>query len=71
MIKTNGLREYYNGLEDYITPKKDLIDKIAKACNVSIPTVRNWIYGKHTPSNSAHIKVVSEITGVSEKDLFK
>lgn len=52
-------------------PRKDFISQVMERCGVSEQTVRNWcIYGMK-PINSQHIKVLSELTGIKEEDLWQ
>lgn len=65
------LNGYYKTLPTHTAPKKSFIAEVAQRCGVSEQTVRNWcIYGMK-PNNYKHIRILSEITGIKEEDLWQ
>lgn len=65
------LSEYFRRLPSRETPRKTLIETISARCEVSKQTARNWcIYGIK-PRNYKHVRILSEITGIKEDDLWK
>lgn len=70
-FKNMTLSEYFRGLPLRETPRKTLIETICARCKVSHQTARNWcIYGIK-PRNYKHVRILSEITGIKEDDLWK
>lgn len=71
-MKKLTLADYYDTLPTATTmsPKSDFVKQVAKECNVSINTVRNWILNDMKPSNPAHIEVLSRITKINETELW-
>ncbi len=65
------LESYYKGLPKATYPKSSFIALVANKCEVTHITVRNWIKYGMRPNNPAHIKILSEITGIPEEELFK
>ena len=66
------LRDYYNNLPEakVIAPKSDLIEKIAKKCDVSYSTARNWC-GGFRPRKQAWIDAIAEEVGIPAEELFE
>ena len=64
------LRQYYDDLPAPTSPKANFIREVAKKCEISEATVRFWVYDKFRPSRKSFYKVLSEMTGISESDLF-
>lgn len=64
------LRGYYKSLPEPTFPKRDFIQEIAMKCNVTLTTANNWIKYGIKPSNPEHIKILSEITGISPEHLW-
>lgn len=56
---------YYESLVD---PKKDLREKIADECGVSMATVYRWLSGENSPSKLQREKL-AEIIGVKPEDI--
>ena len=69
--KNITLESYYRGLPKATYPKSSFIALVASKCEVTHITVRNWIKYGMRPNNPAHIKILSEITGIPEEELFK
>lgn len=65
------LESYYKDLPKATYPKSSFIALVANKCEVTHITVRNWIKYGMRPNNPAHIKILSEITGIPEEELFK
>ena len=65
------LESYYRGLPKASYPKSSFIALVASKCEVTHITVRNWIKYGMRPNNPEHIKILSEITGIPEEELFK
>lgn len=69
--KKMTLKDYFNGLPLRKTPRKDFVKEVAARCDVSEQTVRNWcIYGMK-PQDFRHVKILSELTGIKEENLWK
>lgn len=65
------LKDYYSSLPKRKSPRKEFVQEVSARCGVSEQTVRNWcIYGM-LPQDFRHVKVLSEITGIKEEDLWK
>lgn len=58
------LKGYYESLGN---PQKDLREKIAAECGVSMATVFRWLSGDSTP-NKLQREKIAEIIGVNECD---
>lgn len=78
-VKTNSipekgrimtLRGYYNSLPEATHPKTDLLRSIAKKCDVSETTVRNWIRYGFKPNKKEHVQILSEMTGIPVENLW-
>lgn len=68
--KKMTLKGYYSNLPIRKTPRKEFITTVSERCGVSEQTVRNWcIYGMR-PQDYKHVKVLSEITGIKEDELW-
>lgn len=68
--KKMTLKDYFDGLPMRKAPRKEFIDAVAARCGVSEQSVRNWcIYGMK-PQDFKHVKVLSEMTGIKEEDLW-
>ncbi len=65
------LKGYYKRLPDRLAPKYDFVSLIAKRCHVTKQTVRNWILYGVRPQQHIHTEVLSEVTGISEEDLWR
>lgn len=65
------LKSYFSRLPKRKSPRKEFISEISARCGVSEQTVRNWcIYGMK-PQNFMHVKILSEVTGIKEDELWK
>ena len=64
------LKGYFSALPKRKSPRKEFIEEVVRRCGVSEQTVRNWcIYGMK-PLDFHHVKVLSEMTGIMEDDLW-
>lgn len=64
------LKGYFESLPKRKSPRKDFVTEVARRCGVSEQTVRNWcIYGMK-PQDFKHVKILSEMTGIKEEDLW-
>lgn len=70
--KKMTLRDYYKGLPARVitADKADFLERIAKRCEVSESTVRNWCMYGFKPRYEKYIKILSEETGIPAEDLF-
>lgn len=59
------LKGYYKNLPVPTHPKKRMIQDLAKLCDVTDTTVRNWIKYGLRPNNPDHIIIISKYTGIS------
>lgn len=64
------LKGYYKNLPEPTYPKKDFVNTIAERCNVTIATANNWVKYGIKPSNPEHVRILSEITGISPEYLL-
>lgn len=64
------LRGYYDELPDAVYPKTNFINEVVRKTGVSAATVRNWIFYGMKPANENHIKVLSELTGITSEKLW-
>ena len=64
--KKKNLKEYYESLGN---PQKELREKIAAECGVSLATVFRWLNGEVIPDKLKREKI-GEITGLKEAELF-
>lgn len=64
------LRGYYKRLPTPLHPKQAFVKEVAERCRVTETTVRNWIMYSKRPDNPEHIKILSEITGIPEDQLW-
>ena len=62
---------YYNALPPRTFPKTAFIDEVADRCGVDPVSVRNWIEGRNKPKNEEHLKVLVELTGIPEEELWQ
>lgn len=69
-VRKITLKGYFEALPMRKSPRKDFVSEVAERCGVSEQTVRNWcIYGMK-PQDFRHVKILSEITGIREEDLW-
>ncbi len=66
----NKLQKYYEGLPSATCPKSNFLNEVVRKCDVSFIAVRNWVKGKNKPADSKCVKVLSDITGIPEDELF-
>jgi len=68
------LHLYYTNLSDN-DEKSKFISEVIEKCRVSYMTVRSWIAKPgsvtHRNPKAVYQKILSEITGIPEKKLFK
>lgn len=67
------LRDYYNSLptRDAILPRKELVDEVAKRCDVPVSTARSWLAYGICPRRYKHLVALSELTGIPVDNLFE
>lgn len=68
--KSMTLRGYYKSLPEPTFPKRDFVQEIATKCNVTLTTANNWIKYGIRPNNPEHVRILSEMTGISPEDLW-
>lgn len=64
------LMDYYNSLPKQTSPKSDFIREVAQRCDISEATVRWWLRGQFKPSRKEFYRILSEMTGIPEDNLF-
>lgn len=66
------LRDYYHSLPEnqIISPRRDILERVAKKCGVSLVTVRNWFLYGYAPRDKKHLKIISKETGLSIEALY-
>lgn len=67
--KKMTLKGYYKSLPDPTYPKKEFAAELARRCNVSQATVKNWIMYGFRPFNEKHIAIISDMTGGKAKQI--
>ena len=67
------LRDYFLSLPSakQIAPRNNLIREVAERCGVSLSAARAWLAYGCKPRKREYIIALSEITGISEEDLFE
>lgn len=65
------LKGYYLSLPLRSAPRLDFLNEIVRRCNVRVQTVRNWVLYGMKPQQHIHRKILSEVTGIKEEDLWK
>lgn len=65
------LKGYYKSLPEPTYPKKVFVSEVARRCNVSEATVKNWIMYGFRPDNPEHVKILSEVSGIPEENLWR
>ncbi len=70
--ETITLRDYYLSLPKakVIAPRKEFLESIAKKCEVTISTARNWVMYGMKPQKQSHVEVISRETGLPADRLF-
>lgn len=66
--KKRTLQDYFGTLSEK-SPKRQMIEKIADECGVSLMTVYRWISGEVVPDKLKKEKI-AEITGIAVDELF-
>ena len=66
-----SLKGYYNSLPEPTSPKTDFIREVAHRTGATETTVRNWCKYGMRPNKYEHVKVLVEITGIQEEDLWQ
>lgn len=64
------LRGYYNSLPRVIQPKQEFMRKVVERTGVTETTVRNWVLYGIEPQKVEYKRVICEITGLSEEELW-
>jgi hypothetical protein len=64
------LKDYYNALPPKTCPKTDFVKTVATQCDVSQATVRWWLRGTMRPSRKEFYRVLSDVTGIPQENLF-
>lgn len=64
------LKDYYKNLPERTSPKWDFLSTAASRCGVSTTTVRNWCKYGMKPRRYSHVKILCEMTGLSEDELW-
>lgn len=65
------LRGYYDGLPTSVNPKTKFINEVIFKTGVSANTVRNWVRYGMRPTDPNHVKVLVELTGIPEENLWE
>lgn len=65
------LKGYYSALAEQKTPLQTFITEVSERCSVSEQTVRNWCLYGIKPQSYAHVKVLMELTGLNEDELWQ
>ena len=64
------LKDYYKSLPERTSPKLEFLENIAKGCGVTVTSARNWCLYGMKPKSYKSIKVLEELTGIQEEDLW-
>lgn len=70
-VEKMTLKDYYHSLPNQTCPKTEFVNNVAQACNVSTNSVRNWIAYGIKPSSHESVRILSEMTGIPENELWK
>ena len=65
------IKEFYEMLPESTSPKSDIIRKVVRLTGKTEQTVRLWFWGKTKPADDGDIKVLAELTGLSEMEMFE
>jgi len=65
------LKSYYETLSMCKSPLQEFVDIVTERCGVSGQTVRNWCLYGIKPQSYAHVKVLMDITGLTEDELWE
>ena len=69
--KKMTLKSYYSALADQKTPLQAFVAEVSERCGVSEQTVRNWCLYGIKPQSYAYVKVLMEVTGLEEDELWQ
>lgn len=64
------LKGYYDSLPRKLSPKQEFIQNLARECQVTETTVRNWLFTDHRPRSREIIESIVRFTGIKESDLW-
>ncbi len=68
------LLDYFQSLPEtnIVAPRRKMLERIAKKCNVPLTTARSWfVYGIKPRENREHvIAVLAEETGIAPEDMW-
>ena len=65
------LKCYYEKIPQRNAPRSEFIQRVALRCGVSAQTVRNWCLYGIKPQSYQHVKVLCEMTGLTEEELWE
>lgn len=70
--KEMTLKDYYMSLAKpvVISEKQNFLDRIAKLCEVSDTTVRNWCMYGFRPQKQKWVDILVQETGIPAENLF-
>lgn len=66
----SNFASFYDALPDVEAPKTEFIRSLSKRCGVVEQTARTWVKGRSIPKEESHLKIISEMTGISINELF-
>lgn len=64
------LKGYYNSLPDATYPKKEFVRLLMEKTGASHGSINNWVVRGGHPSNPEHVRILSEVTGIPENELW-
>ena len=68
------LLDYFKSLPEtnIVAPRRKMLNRIAKRCNVPVTTARSWfVYGIRPTKNREHVlAVLQEETGIAPEDMW-
>lgn len=70
-VQKMTLKDYYKGLPEASYPKKEFLTAVSQKTGMSEAAVRTWVFYGMKPSKEEHRKILSEMTGIKEEDLWK
>lgn len=67
------LKDYYEAMpkREHLAPRKEFLEKVAKECQVSFSTARNWFVYGMKPNKQEHVDKLQEITGILPEDMWE
>lgn len=65
-----SLKKFYDSLPETSSPKTEFIDEVAKECNLTTGTIRNWVKGRALPKEKEYFEILSKKTGIPVEELF-